>query len=101
MIEYPLADLMQKADCRYTLCVMVSKRARMLTENKQVSSLDDYDPEDIATTPVEVAVKEVMEGRVTYLKGNAESRHKADAIHMQKQFENAFLDEQEEEIDQE
>jgi len=96
MIEYPLSDLMQKADCRYTLVILVSKRARMLTENKQVSPLDKYDAEDIGTKPVEVAVREVMEGRVTYLKGDAQSRHKADSILMQRQFENSYLDAQEE-----
>lgn len=91
MIQYPLADLMRKVDCRYTLVILVAKRARMLTEHKQVSPLDEYDPEDIAVKPVDVAVKEVMEGRVTYIKGDEHSRREADALHMKRQFEQALL----------
>ena len=91
MIQYPIADLMKKADCRYTLVIVVAKRARMLTEHKQVSPLDEYDPENIAIKPVDIAVKEVMDGRVTYVNGDEHSRREADALHLKRQFEQALL----------
>ena len=46
MIMYPLSELMKRVDCRYTLVIVAAKRARMLTEHKQVSPLDNFDPED-------------------------------------------------------
>ncbi len=92
MIMYPLSELMKRVDCRYTLVIVVAKRARMLTEHKQVSPLDEYDPEDNSQRPVEVAIQEIMDGRIGYVRNDANARRAIDALHMRRQYEMASLD---------
>ena len=60
IIDPPITSLSKRADCRYSLIVEVSKRARQL-----VAGADPL----IATSetkPVSIAVREVNEGLITY-----------------------------------
>jgi DNA-directed RNA polymerase subunit omega len=100
MIMYPLSELMKRVDCRYTLVIVAAKRARMLTEHKQVSPLDDFDPEDNSQRAVEVAIKEIMEGRIGYVRNDENARREIDALHMRRQYEMASID-MEDETDEE
>ena len=92
MIMYPLSELMKRVDCRYTLVIVAAKRARMLTEHKQVSPLDNFDPEDNSQRPVEVAIKEIMDGRISYVRNDENARRAIDALHMRRQYEMASID---------
>jgi DNA-directed RNA polymerase subunit omega len=62
MIDPSIDELLEKVDCRYTLVVQVSKRARQLIDGATplVDTGEDY------LRPVSVATKEVYEGKVTY-----------------------------------
>jgi DNA-directed RNA polymerase subunit omega len=57
----PIGILLGKVDCRYTLVVEVSKRARQLVSGMQ--PLIDNTKE---ARPVSVAVDEVQRGLITY-----------------------------------
>ena len=57
-----ILQLLEKADCRYTLVVEVSKRARQLIEG--VPAL--IDTKDKENMPVSIAVDEVDRGLITY-----------------------------------
>lgn len=62
MIDPSVDELLETVDCRYTLVVEVSKRARQLIDGATplVETDDDY------LRPVSVATQEVYEGKVTY-----------------------------------
>ena len=57
-----ILQLLEKADCRYTLVVEVSKRARQLMEG--VPPL--IDAKDKENMPVSIAIDEVNRGLITY-----------------------------------
>lgn len=60
MTNPPIGSLMEKVDCRYTLVVEVSKRARQLVSGS---------PPLIETSevkPLNVAVEEVNRGLISY-----------------------------------
>jgi len=57
-----ILQLLEKADCRYTLVVEVSKRARQLIEG--VPAL--IDTKDKENMPVSIAVDEVNRGLISY-----------------------------------
>ena len=57
-----ILQLLEKADCRYTLVVEVSKRARQLVEG--VPAL--IDTKDKENMPVSIAIDEVHRGVITY-----------------------------------
>ena len=57
-----ILQLLEKADCRYTLVVEVSKRARQLVDG--VPPL--IDAKDKENMPVSIAVDEVNRGLITY-----------------------------------
>lgn len=60
MTNPPIGELMKKVDCRYTLVVEVSKRARQLVSGS---------PPLIETSevkPLNVAVEEVNRGLIAY-----------------------------------
>ncbi|MFA5524836.1 MAG: DNA-directed RNA polymerase subunit omega [Tissierellales bacterium] len=58
---YPsINDLLKNVDSRYTLVLLVSKRARQIVEGSE--SL----VEPLSNKPVSVAVQEVSEHKVTY-----------------------------------
>ena len=62
MIDPSVDELLEGVDCRYTLVVEVSKRARQLIDGATplVETDEDY------LRPVSVATQEVYEGKVTY-----------------------------------
>ena len=57
-----ILQLLEKADCRYTLVVEVSKRARQLMDGV-VPLIDAKDKENM---PVSIAIDEVHRGLITY-----------------------------------
>ena len=57
-----ILQLLEKADCRYTLVVEVSKRARQLVDGV----LPLIDAKDKENMPVSIAVDEVDRGLITY-----------------------------------
>lgn len=57
-----ILQLLEKADCRYTLVVEVSKRARQLIEG--VPPL--IDAKDKENMPVSIAIDEVNRGLISY-----------------------------------
>ena len=57
-----ILQLLEKADCRYTLVVEVSKRARQLIDG--IPPL--IDAKDKENMPVSIAVDEVDRGLITY-----------------------------------
>lgn len=60
MTEPPIADLLDKVDCLYTLAVESSMRARELIGG----SLPLIDTKD--TNPLSVAIEEINRGLITY-----------------------------------
>lgn len=62
MINPGIGKLLSKVDSRYTLVVVVAKRARQLNEGS--SKLVDCDSEKAVT----VAVDEVSEDKITYIR---------------------------------
>lgn len=60
MINPPLEVLVDKVDSKYTLCVLVAKRAREILSSGEI--LVDGKPQK----PVSVALKEVASGEITY-----------------------------------
>ena len=61
MTDPTILQLLEKADCRYTLVVETSKRARQLIDG--VPPLDAKDKENM---PLSVAIDEVNRGLITY-----------------------------------
>lgn len=57
-----ILQLLEKADCRYTLVVEVSKRARQLMDGV-VPLVDARDKENM---PVSIAIDEVNRGLISY-----------------------------------
>ena len=64
-----ILQLLEKADCRYTLVVEVSKRARQLVDG--IPPL--IDAKDKENMPVSIAIDEVNRGLITYERTAAES----------------------------
>ena len=62
MTDPTILQLLEKADCRYTLVVETSKRARQLIEQMQ-AELAAKDKENM---PLSVAIDEVNRGLITY-----------------------------------
>ncbi|HAZ36391.1 MAG TPA: DNA-directed RNA polymerase subunit omega [Clostridiaceae bacterium] len=60
MINPPILDLLTKAENRYSLVVMVSRRARQLIDG--ATPLVDID----STKPVTIAINEINQGKITY-----------------------------------
>ena len=60
-----ILQLLEKADCRYTLVVEVSKRARQLVDG--IPPL--VDAKDKENMPVSIAIDEVNRGLITYDRG--------------------------------
>jgi len=63
-----ILQLLEKADCRYTLVVEVSKRARQLMDGV-VPLIDAKDKENM---PVSIAIDEVHRGLIGYERTTAE-----------------------------
>ena len=60
MTEPPIGELLEKVDCRYTLAVEASKRARELIGG----SLPLIDTKD--SNPLSIAIEELNRGLITY-----------------------------------
>ena len=60
MTEPPIGELLEKVDCRYTLAVEASKRARELIG----SSLPLIDTKE--TKPLSIAIEEINRRLITY-----------------------------------
>ena len=60
MTEPPIGELLSKVDCRYTLAVEASKRARELIGG----SLPLIDTKD--SNPLTIAIEEINRGLITY-----------------------------------
>lgn len=60
MIDPPIGDLLKKVDCRYTLAVEASKRARELIGG----SMPLYDTKEIK--PLTIAIEEINRGLISY-----------------------------------
>ena len=62
MTDPTILQLLEKADCRYTLVVEVSKRARQLVDG--IPPL--IDAKDKENMPVAIAIDEVNRGLIAY-----------------------------------
>lgn len=60
MTEPPIGELLKKVDCRYTLSVEASKRARELIGG----SLPLIDTKD--SNPLSIAIEEINRGLISY-----------------------------------
>ncbi len=60
IIDPPITSLSKRADCRYSLIVEVSKRARQLVAGAEPLIVTNE------TKPVSIAVREVNQGLITY-----------------------------------
>ena len=60
MTEQPIGELLSKVDCRYTLAVEASMRARELIGG----SLPLIDTKD--SNPLTIAIEEINRGLITY-----------------------------------
>ena len=60
MIDPPIGELLEKVDCRYTLAVEASKRARELIDG----SAPLIDTKE--TKPLSIAIEEINRGLITY-----------------------------------
>ncbi len=69
MTNPTILQLLEKADCRYTLVVEVSKRARQLVDG--IPPL--IDAKDKENMPVSIAIDEVNRGLITYERTAVES----------------------------
>ena len=65
MTEPPIGELLSKVDCRYTLAVEASKRARELIGG----SLPLIDTKD--NNPLTIASEEINRGLITYSRDEA------------------------------
>jgi DNA-directed RNA polymerase subunit omega len=62
MIDPSIVSLLDKVDSRYSLVVVVSKRARQIIAGEK--KLTDYD----SNKPVTIAIHELNEGKIVYEK---------------------------------
>ena len=60
MIDPPIGELLKKVDCRYTLAVEASKRARELIGG----SMPLIDTKEFK--PLSIAIEEINRGLITY-----------------------------------
>jgi len=60
MIDPPIGELLQKVDCRYTLAVEASKRAREIIGG----AMPLIDTKE--TKPLAIAIEEINRGLITY-----------------------------------
>jgi len=62
MIDPPISSMLEKVDSRYTLCILVGKRARQITCGAQ--RLTKFNSEKAVT----IAVHEINENKITYVR---------------------------------
>ena len=66
MIDPPIGELLKKVDCRYTLAVEASKRARELIGG----SMPLIDTKEFK--PLSIAIEEINRGLITYSRAEEE-----------------------------
>jgi len=64
MINPPIGELLEKVDCRYTLAVEASKRARELIGG----ALPLHDTKEVK--PLAIAIEEINRGLIVYSRGD-------------------------------
>lgn len=71
---YPsINDLLKKADCRYTLVMMASKRARQLMEG------DSPYVDEKSSKPVSIAIHEIAEDKIGYTRDDDDDMENQEA----------------------
>ncbi|MGI5900599.1 MAG: DNA-directed RNA polymerase subunit omega [Christensenellales bacterium] len=60
IIDPPIKDLLEKVDCRYSLAVVVAKRARQIVNGSEPLVEADENK------PVSIALKEINDDLITY-----------------------------------
>ena len=71
MIDPPICELLKKVDCRYTLAVEASKRAREIIGGA-VPLIDTKE-----TKPLAIAIEEINRGLITYSRSEEEDLQNA------------------------
>ena len=71
MIDPPIGELLKKVDCRYTLAVEASKRARELIGG----ALPLFDTKE--TKPLAIAIEEINRGLITYSRSEEDEQLEA------------------------
>ena len=71
MIDPPIGELLKKVDCRYTLAVEASKRAREIIGGA-VPLIDTKE-----TKPLAIAIEEINRGLITYSRSEEEDLQNA------------------------
>ncbi len=66
MIDPPIGELLSKVDCRYTLAVEASKRAREIIAGSQPLI------ETKEVKPLTIAIEEINRGLITYSRPDEE-----------------------------
>lgn len=66
MIDPPIGELLEKVDCRYTLAVMASKRAREIISGSQ-PLLDTKE-----VKPLAIAIEEINRDLITFERAEEE-----------------------------
>ncbi len=66
MIEPPIGELLEKVDCRYTLAVEASKRAREIVGGAQPL----IDTREVK--PLSIAIEEINRGLITFTREQEE-----------------------------
>lgn len=72
MIDPPIGELLEKVDCRYTLAVEASKRARELIGG----SLPLIETRE--TKPLTIAIEEINRGLINYTRDVADEKEARD-----------------------
>ena len=66
MIDPPIGELLKKVDCRYTLAVEASKRARELI----AGGMPLYDTKE--NKPLSIAIEDINRGLISYTREEEE-----------------------------
>ena len=68
MIDPPIGELLKKVDCRYTLAVEASKRAREIIGG----AMPLIDTKE--TKPLSIAIEEINRGLITYSRNEEDDK---------------------------
>lgn len=60
MLNPSFEDVLKEGDSKYTLVMLISKRARQIIDGKEPLIETD------STKPVTIAIEEIVDGKVTY-----------------------------------
>ncbi len=68
MIDPPIGELLSKVDCRYTLAVEASKRAREII----AGGMPLFETKE--TKPLSIAIEEINRGLISYSREEADDK---------------------------